>query len=141
MCNNLGLILQKTYNGNKILCRVQIQRQRDNIENVHLWRKRGVLWKWSWVLPPSYCQVLRDLGFLVGRVTIEAILQNSVDRIFVFGVVLACYLLCWYCKKLEKNRQNRRVDLRNRGNEVLPSRTAGGVDRLLEALILNYRSR
>lgn len=63
------------------------------------------------------------------------------SRIFVFGVVLGWYLLCWYCKKLEKSRQNvRRVDLRN-GNEVLPSRTAGGVDRLLESLILNYRRR
>lgn len=51
---------------------------------------------------------------------------------FLLGIALGCYLLCWYCKRVEKRRQ--------RGGAP-PQLRAASVDRLLQTLILNYRRR
>uniref|UniRef100_A0AAR5PSB0 CX domain-containing protein n=2 Tax=Dendroctonus ponderosae TaxID=77166 RepID=A0AAR5PSB0_DENPD len=50
----------------------------------------------------------------------------------LLGIVLGCYLLCWYCKRVEKRRQRAGTP---------PQLRAASVDRLLETLILHYRRR
>ncbi|CAG9770438.1 unnamed protein product [Ceutorhynchus assimilis] len=56
--------------------------------------------------------------------------------IFVFGIILLCYLLCWYCKKLEKERQSAQDRQDNQRNVDTNS-----VDNLLQTLISMYRNR
>ncbi|XP_076253876.1 uncharacterized protein LOC143192408 [Rhynchophorus ferrugineus] len=71
--------------------------------------------------------------------------QNWCFWVFGIGIILVMYLLCWYCKKIEKERQmevgiNNPRNISGLTDSGLRTVSAGNVNYLLETLIANYRS-
>ncbi|XP_060534158.1 uncharacterized protein LOC132706698 [Cylas formicarius] len=70
-------------------------------------------------------------------------LQSWTFWLCVLFAFVTVYLICWYCKKIEKARQiirnNNRVAVAS--GRADPTGRAAGVDRVLENLIRNYRNQ